>query len=654
MPVSLEDLRGVGPVTLEHLSQAGIKDVQSLIMAFPTRYRQFTAVVELPHDALGRELRFIGRIEKCIARRFHGWRGAALLGFEVLDEAKEPQGVHIEVQFFGQLWLAKNFPIGRVAVFTGRLEQRGKSRLMLCSAQVSSEQDSFRSGDGLEPLYSRVEGLSALRFRRIVLEALDQALPLEHETLPADFLATHGMITRPLAIAELHKPQGSLQDLEAARRRMALIEACTILEDVRLRKSKRLDLRASPFPVDDNLDQRIRARLPFRLSKGQEAVLAEIMQDLARDCPMARLLQGDVGCGKTLVAVYACLVVTAHGSKAVMLAPTEVLVEQHAKRISSWLQGSSLPVICFTASMKRRERAHAKALMEGESPCFVIGTHAVLSAKLRLTRLGLLVIDEQQRFGVAQRGKLFKEEHGLMPHVLVMSATPIPRTLATAIFGDLDISELRSPPLGRQPVETHILAKDQWPSVRVKLAGLVKRGGKAFVVCPRIGEEQEEQSELAGAKATFEELGALFPTSLVHGRQAPSERQRAQRDFQSGKTSCLVGTTVLELGIDMPDVSWMVVRDAERLGLSSLHQLRGRVGRGKLPGTCIYLCAADNEKISILRDSSDGFAIAEADLMDRGAGELLGKMQHGHWRFRCLDPLRDLDLLQLAREGLPS
>ncbi|MEZ5990120.1 MAG: DEAD/DEAH box helicase [Planctomycetota bacterium] len=471
------------------------------------------------------------------------------------------------------------------------------------------------------------------------------------------------MLPLPAAVLAMHRPPADPATRERARRRVALREAAALMGEVRARRARRATRAAPRVVVDEALALRIAARLPFTPSPDQARAIAEIHADLASGRPMARLLQGDVGTGKTLVALAAALAVTARGHKAVLLAPTEILAEQHAARFARDLAGSRLPVRLHSASVPARVRRETEALLASPGPALVVGTHALLGADLRVRDLGLLVIDEQQRFGVAQRARLWRPEDGRWPHALVMSATPIPRTLATALFGDLDCSELRLPPTTRRPVTTEVLAPTAWPALVGRIAEECAGGGRVFVVCPRIGAEDDEDGDGddtgpedgdEGAVGTWRELSALFPAALVHGRQKPAERREAQHAFRDGALGCLVGTTLLEVGIDVPEATWMVVRDADRLGLATLHQLRGRVGRGDRPARCFLVGDPANERLQRLAEHHDGFAIAELDLAYRGAGELGGARQHGRWRFRCLDPFRDHDLLGLAGGEVPA
>ncbi|PIE21855.1 MAG: ATP-dependent DNA helicase RecG [Planctomycetota bacterium] len=638
----LRRLRGLGPALEKRLGEAGFADLRSLAMAVPSRYREVLALSRPDAGLLGRELRL--RIIVRGARRLRTRRGLAFTQVEA-HLASDPE-LRVTLRFFGQPWLARSLNRDEERLVDGRLERKGR-KYELVAPRLLPRETVFAPGRLLVPQrVSPVEGMSAERFGDFARAAIEELGEELEEELPAEQLERLNLLPLPQALLELHAPEGETERLERARRRLAYIEAHALLAQIRQRRAARAKKRSWPVPPNEKIEARIRARLPFALSEEQDRVAAEIGADLAADSPMTRLLMGDVACGKTLVAVHACLAAIAAGHKAVLLVPTEILAEQHVSRISQWLAGSRVPVLCFSAGQSRAQRAESLALLAGPSPCLAVGTHALLSDEVQISRLGLLVIDEQQRFGVVQRAALWREDEGRWPHVLVMSATPIPRTLATTLFGDLDISEIRKPPQPRPKPVTELLPERAWPEVLRRIEAELAAGGRAFVVCPRIGAGEQEEAD--GALATHRELAARLGAGLIHGRMPSEERRRAQQRFRSGETPVLVGTTVLEVGIDVPEATLMVVRGAERLGLSTLHQLRGRVGRGEKPARCLLLRDPAAERLDVLADCGDGFELAEADLRQRGAGDLSGVLQSGHRRFRCLDPLQDLDLLRAA------
>jgi ATP-dependent DNA helicase RecG len=360
---------------------------------------------------------------------------------------------------------------------------------------------------------------------------------------------------------------------------------------------------------------------------------------------MGVLLQGDVGTGKTAVAVWAALAVLAHGAQVAFLAPTETLAEQHHGEVARWLQDSGVQVHLLTSGLPPAARRAIEEALRRGGPHLVFGTHALFSEGTEFASLGLAIVDEQHRFGVEQRMQLVHK--GRDPHVLVMTATPIPRTLALCLFGDLDAVVLRERPRGRRPARARTLQPKQWPLVLKAIARRIARKERTFVVCPAVGEEEAKGSVLA----MHARLAKTFRCGLVHGRMAASERQAALAAFRSGECDVLVGTTVLEVGVDVPEATLMVVVMAERFGLATLHQLRGRVGRGARPGLCV-LVGQPTERVQAVCATTDGFELAEADLRIRGSGELLGTQQSGFGELRALDPLADLELLQRARDAV--
>jgi ATP-dependent DNA helicase RecG len=425
---------------------------------------------------------------------------------------------------------------------------------------------------------------------------------------------------------------------DAARRHFAVREAVELFAAVAKARAARAQRPAAAFPVDAALAARIRARIPLQLTADQEAAVQFLWRQLAGPAAMGVLLQGDVGSGKTAVAVAAALAVLAKGAAVAFLAPTELLAEQHHATVHGWLQDSGVAVVLWTATQRARE-------LPQHGPRLVFGTHALLGADVALAGLGLVVVDEQHRFGVQQRMALVQK--GQNPHVLVMSATPIPRTLALVLFGDLDAAVLRQRPPGRTAVRAFHLPTARWSRAVQSIARAVRRRGRVFVVCPAVGEQQEK----GGVVLVHQALQARFRCGLVHGRLETTARQAVLEAFRAGQLDVLVGTTVLEVGVDVPDATLMVVVAADRFGIATLHQLRGRVGRGRRRGLCL-LCGPPSERVAAVCRTTDGFELAEADLALRGSGELLGTAQSGFAELRALDPVADLELLRRVRAAV--
>jgi ATP-dependent DNA helicase RecG len=415
-------------------------------------------------------------------------------------------------------------------------------------------------------------------------------------------------------------------------------------------------LRAGPvrrYPVSAAVDERIRARLGFKLTAGQESAVAEIVRDLGREQPMNRLLQGEVGSGKTAVAAYACLAVVAGGGQAAIMAPTEVLAEQHGRTFSKMLSGSRVRIELLSSSVPAAERRKLIAAAAAGKVDIVVGTHAVIQKQVAFRELGLAVLDEQHKFGVEQRLELARK--GPAPHVLVMSATPIPRTLAQAFYADLDISAIRDLPGGERRVQTRVVTGRGREKVLEFLGRRLARGERAYVIYPAIAES--ETGDLAAAEAGHRELGARFGPArvgLLHGRMRPEKKRAVMERFRTGRISVLVSTTVVEVGVDVPEATVMVVEDADRFGLATLHQLRGRVGRGGgKRGWCLCVARVRTpeslQRLKAFVGTQDGFRLAEEDFRLRGPGQFLGERQHGLTELRFADLIADVPLLELAR-----
>ncbi len=528
------------------------------------------------------------------------------------------------------------------------------------SYQLLGRDEGGALDERLHPVYPQIEGIGAAAMRRMIGHALDR-LPEGDglESLPAEALRTRGLPPLREALLTVHRPPPDA-DLAAllavthpAQRRLILEELLAHHLSLRRHRIAQQQHAAPVLAAGGALGERLRAALPFALTSAQERVLAQVSGDIARPVPMLRLVQGDVGSGKTVVAALAAAAGVEAGVQVAMMAPTELLSEQHYASFQRWFEPLGVRVAWLAGKLPARERARTlEAVADGHAQV-VVGTHALMQEGVAFHDLGLAIIDEQHRFGVHQRLALRDKGAvaGQVPHQLVMTATPIPRTLAMAAYADLDVSAIDELPPGRTPVQTVVLSAERRPELIERIRAACAQGRQAYWVCTLIDESDEVVAQ--AAQGTFEMLtGALtgLRVGLVHGRMKAAEKQDTMHRFKDGEIDLLVATTVIEVGVDVPNASLMIIENAERLGLSQLHQLRGRVGRGSEASSCVLLYQAPlsqmaRERLETMRETTDGFMIAERDLELRGPGELLGTRQTGLAAFRVADLVRDADLL---------
>ncbi len=516
-------------------------------------------------------------------------------------------------------------------------------------------------GERLRPVYPASERVNSRAIERAVGVVLGPACALLEDHLSEAFRRERELPPLGEAYRMMHAPEEE-REIDEARRRLAYDELLLLQLGVAMKREHlRRTLRAPALRWDDAIDAHIRGRLPFELTPGQDKVVREIASDLSREEPTNRMVQGDVGSGKTLVALYAMLMSVASERQAALMAPTEILAEQHFASISEMLKGSRVSLALLTGATPERERASVIDRLASGELDLVIGTHALLTESVAFKSLGVAIIDEQHRFGVRQRALLRTKgmgDEGLTtPHVLVMSATPIPRTLAITLFGDLDVSTIAGLPPGRKPVETRVLERARRDEVYAFVRTRVERGEQAYVVAPAIDTGQSAGGALKDLRALVKELeeGPLegLRIASLHGRLKRSTRERIMGRFRAGLIDVLIATTVIEVGVDVPNATVMVVEHAERFGLAQLHQLRGRVGRGSASSVCVLIGDATTpdgtKRLEVMAQTSDGFRLAELDMEIRGPGEVFGARQAGAAPFRVADLRRDIELLAMAR-----
>ena len=627
----VDTLSGVGPALTKKLAKLGLRTIRDLLEHRPHRYEAAVPERRIADLLAGEESAIAGEVRSVSVRRPR--RNLALVQARVADGSDE-----ITAVWFNQAWLVDRLRPGTRVRLRGQLRRNGFQVRSYDLNGVSATAD-------FAPVYPASEEVTPKRLRALVERAVPQARDLP-DPLPAPLKAREALPLRADALVALHRP-GSLEEGESARRRLAFDELLVLQVGLARARAGRAEEKARALGEPGKLVQRYRQLLPFELTPDQEQAITEIDADLAGEAPMQRLLQGDVGSGKTVVALYTRLRAVEAGLRGALMAPTETLAEQHFLTIEPLCADLGVPVALLTRSVKS-ELADAR---------IVVGTHALIQEGVDLGELGVAVVDEQHRFGVEQRKALVE---GRAPHVLHMTATPIPRTLALTLYGDLSVTEIAKPPASRKPVITSWVTAERSSEAYKRLRRHLDAGRQAYVVCPLIEESETSQARAAEAEAERLRRAELrdYRVGLLHGRLRPAERRELMARFKARELDVLVATTVIEVGVDVPNATIMMVQEADRFGLAQLHQLRGRVGRGGEQSFCLLISRAreeltDNarERLQALVDSTDGFELAEKDLELRGEGQLLGTRQSGLSDLRFVHWRRDRPLLERAREA---
>jgi ATP-dependent DNA helicase RecG len=641
-------LTGVGPRRAELLKRLNIFTAGDLLWHIPHRYEDATTVRSINSLRIGDDATVIGTV---ISTGILPTKK----GLRVFQAVVQDASGLIEVAWPGQPWLDRQIKKEDVLLLSGPVRFfHGRQLTPREFVNLGAEADGTNGGRVLS-VYGATEGLSVKVIRGLIETHLDQLLPLVEEYLPAPMLAAAGVPNLREALAAVHRPVSVAAALEG-RARLAFEELLFV--HLLHRKARQLTRAARDgirFVNKRALTAKFREVLPFTLTKAQVRSIREIVADMCDETRMHRLLQGDVGAGKTVVALFASLLALENEQQVAFMAPTELLAEQHARTIDRLLAPLGIVPVLLTGSRSAAERRLAATRMEGGEPCLVVGTHALVQEKTAFRSLGLAIIDEQHRFGVDQRRALAERGMGPQkPDVLLMSATPIPRSLALTMYGDLDVSLLDERPPGRQPVTTAMRPESARAKVMAFVRAQVEAGRQAYIVYPLV--EESEKIALTAATTAYEALtaGALagLRVALLHGRMSSDDKDEVMRRFRDGALDVLVATTVIEVGIDVANATVMVIEHPERFGLSQLHQLRGRVGRGAAESFCILLGdvgAEAAERLQVIVRSEDGFEIARADLAIRGMGDLFGERQSGVPTFRIADPLKDEALSDAAR-----
>ena len=655
----LQFLKGVGPRRAADLARVGLHIVEDLLFRFPLRYEDRSHLLPIESVRPGAKVSVTGRIVHTALRT------TRRPGFKIFEAIVSDDSGSILVNWLNQPYLKDVFKAGQHVVLFGSAEMRGHGGLQLTNPDheiLDDEEGETLHTGRIVPVYEKAGTVTPKMQRRFVHDAL-LLLPSDlPDPVPDALRVREGFPTRLAALHATHFPPadaniGQLNGFAtSAQRRLIFEEAFLFQMGVMARRRAALaEAKAGVIAVDDRIRDSARKVLPFKLTAGQRTTLKEIVDDLQRPHPMNRLLQGDVGSGKTIVALLAAVVAMENGLQAAFMAPTEILAEQHFVTISKLLAASRFRCALLTGSTGTAARRELLAAVQSGAVHLIVGTHALVQGDVQFHTLGLVVIDEQHRFGVLQRATL--RAKGLHPDALVMTATPIPRTLALTIYGDLDVSNIRDRPPGRLPIKTIMMSEARREEMQELVRRELQSGRQAYVIYPLV--EESEKIDLKAATEMADTLAQqVFPEftlGLLHGRMKADAKDRVMKAFARGELQLLVSTTVVEVGIDVPNATMMVVEHAERFGLSQLHQLRGRVGRSALQSTCVLVYQAPmspdaKERLTAMVETSDGFEIAERDLRLRGAGDFFGTRQAGVPTFRLIDLVRDRPLLDLAQQ----
>lgn len=632
----VQSLNGIGPKTAEILKKAGIKTLRDFFYNLPRDYENYTAPTSIDQMRPGKVV-IRGKIDSLSSRPSRKRRLSITEGI-----VRDNSGA-VRVVWFNQGYRVRQFSPDREYYFTGVYElKNGRYQITSPSAALVSDVD---LNSGFAPIYVAHGPVKSNDFKRLVLNSRERFAEIP------DLLPTVPAGTRKEALFKVHFPD-SAKDAKEGRDYLAYEELFELILASKLnrRENEKLTAISVPFDVDKIRD--FVGKLPFKLTNAQRLAAWEIFQDMEKTTPMNRLLQGDVGSGKTMVAAMAAYEVATAGLQTALLAPTAILATQHYEGLSKLLSNFGVKVALLTGATKKKE-ALKQQILAGEID-FVVGTHALLTDDTEFKNLGLVIIDEQHRFGVEQRQKLaLKSPKGIAPHLLAMTATPIPRSLQLTVFGDLDVSILNELPKGRQPIDTKILTEvETREKLYPEIVRTVKAGQQVYWICKSI--DDNPTTETTSVKSRASKLSKLFPdyrVEFLHGRMKPAEKDEIMERFSSGKIDILVSTTVVEVGVDVPNASLMVIENAENYGLAQLHQLRGRVGRGSVKSYCYLLTSGDNHptrRLIELEKSTDGFNLAEVDLKLRGPGEIYGSLQHGALNLR-IATLTDTKLIHRAQ-----
>lgn len=661
LQTEIQYLKGVGPKVALLFAKLGILTVRDLLFHLPRRYEDRRHLPPIREARAGQFVTVRGRIAYVDVKQT---RGRAAPVRCVLNDGTG----QITLVWFNQPWIAKKLRETSGEVIAYGLVKEGHYGYEINSPEweVIDPEDEADGFVRIVPVYGLTEGLMQRQVRRAATAAVNQYVDLVEDPLPLSVRRAHNLPDLAWALKRLHEPE-NLEDVQLARRRVAFDEFFAIQLIVQLRRAKTQQEPGIAFHVKDaaasglfggsgDLWSEVKQILPFELTGAQKRVVQEIWADMERAVPMNRLVQGDVGSGKTAVAACAMLAAVRCGYQAALMAPTEILAEQHALSLKTLFAPLGISVQLMVGKQNAREKKKAMDAIKNGEAKIIVGTHAIIQEGVDFEKLGLAVIDEQHRFGVMQRLAL-RQKSKLVPDVLVMTATPIPRTLSMTVYGDLDVSIINELPPGRKPIRTHWKRANDRPAVYEGVRKLLAEGRQAYFVCPMITESEKLQTQAAVDLhyRLSEQVFTEFDVGLLHGQMKPTEKEDVMDQFRRGDLDVLVSTVVIEVGVDVRNASVMVVEDANRFGLSQLHQIRGRVGRGEHQSFCILVADATTDdardRMEVMVATQDGFKIAEEDMRLRGPGDMLGTVQSGKLDLRVADLIRDLDLLEQAKQS---
>ncbi len=643
---SLRFIPAIPSELIPTLEKIGIKSAGDLLFYFPRRYEDYQEVIAVREATVGQTVSLMVSVREID-------HTVSMAGKMTIYALVEQDGHYLRIIWFNQPYLIEKIKVGMKLALHGTVTERGGRLQILQPKFTIMDAASAQLKPKLLPVYGLTEGLKQKDIRRIVRKVVERFADQAEEALPDNVRQELGLCDIHTAIRWIHAPESNIQ-AEEAQRRFAFQEL--LILQVALAKRRHqvtLEPSAPALPLTPMIENRIRQRLPFTLTESQEQVFHEIAKDLERTIPMNRLLHGDVGSGKTAVAICALLQTIAHGHQAILMAPTEILARQHERTLRTWLQSSRVKIALWTGSTSHRQQM-AERIHIGEID-IVVGTQAIVESELKFAKLGLIIIDEQHKFGVRQRARL-KQLANHDPHYLVMTATPIPRTISMTVFGDLDVSTLVRPANAPPLIKTYLGSetnRDKWWSFFCKK---IDQGRQGYVIAPLV--DSTDESKWVGVEGLYESLvnGVLanYRVDLLHGRQSAEEKDATLRAFANGHTQVIVATSVVEVGIDVPNATVMTIESAERFGLSQLHQLRGRVCRSKHMGyVCVFSSsgtAEDNQRLRAFVEHADGFKLAEIDMQLRGPGNLFSTEQTGFPPLIIADLIRDAGLVSQARE----